>query len=67
MKNNTKFIIIIILGIVFLYFTKNKYSDYSLKKSISACMIAQKKKSSNMTKIEAENFCKSEINKKINK
>tara|TARA_B100000427_G_C15513618_1_gene597249 strand:- start:1850 stop:2053 length:204 start_codon:yes stop_codon:yes gene_type:complete len=67
MKNNTKLILIIIIGITFLYLTKGKYSEYSLKKSISACMIAQKQKSSNMTKLEAEKFCKSEIKKKINR
>ena len=66
MKKNIKFIIFIILGIIALYFTKNKYEDHSLNKSIMACAIAQKNKSSEMTKEEAEKFCKEEIYKKIN-
>ena len=38
-----------------------------MNKSILACEIAQKNKSSDMTKAEAEKYCKEEINKKINK
>ena len=59
--------IFIILGICALYFTKINYGDHSLSKSILACTIAQKNKSSNMTKVEAEKYCKNEINKKLDK
>tara|TARA_B100001029_G_C14911635_1_gene366865 strand:+ start:509 stop:709 length:201 start_codon:yes stop_codon:yes gene_type:complete len=64
MKKNIKFIIFIILAIIALYLTRN-YGDYSKSKSISACILAQKNKSPNMTKSEAEKYCKEEINKKI--
>ena len=64
MKKNIKFIIFIILAIIALYFTRVNYGDYSKNKSISACVIAQKNKSSKMTKLEAEKYCKEEINKK---
>jgi len=67
MKKNLKFIIFIILGIVALYFTRINYGDHSRNKSILACVIAQKNKSSDMTKAEAEKYCTEEINKKINK
>ncbi len=67
MKKNIKIIIFIILGIIALYFTRIKYEDHGLKKSIMACVIAQKNKSSNMTKEQAEKYCKEEIYKKIKK
>jgi len=67
MKKNIKFIIFIILAIIALYFTRVNYGDHSINKSIMACVIAQKNKSKEMTQMEAEKFCKKEINKKIGK
>jgi len=63
MKKNIKFIIFIILAIIALYFTRVNYGDYSKSKSISACVIAQIKKSENISRTEAEKYCKKEINK----
>jgi len=67
MKKNIKFIIFIILGIIALYFTKINYGYHSKNKSILACVIAQKNKSKDMTKVEAEKYCEDEINKNIGK
>ncbi len=67
MKKNIKFIIFIIIAIIALYFTRVQYGDHSRNKSILACVIAQKNKSKNMTKVEAEKYCKDEINKKTGK
>ena len=67
MKKNIKFIIFIILGIIALYFTRVNYGDHSKNKSIMACVIAQKNKSKDMTKVEAEKNCEDEINKKLGK
>ena len=67
MKKNIKFIIFIILGIIALYFTRINYGDHGMNKSIMACVIAQKNKSKDMTKAEAEKYCKDEINKNIGK
>ncbi len=67
MKKNIKFIIFIIIAIIALYFSKVEYEDHGLNKSILACVIAQKNKSSEMTKEEAEKFCKKEIYKKLKK
>ena len=53
MNKNIKFIIFIILAIIALYFTRVNYGDHGLKKSIMACVIAQKNKSKNMSKEEA--------------
>ena len=66
-KSNLKIIIFITIAIIALYFTNNKYGNFSKSKSIKACIIAQKNKSKNMTKDEAEKYCKEEINKKFNK
>jgi len=66
MKKNIKFIIFIILGIIALYFTKINYGDQSKKKSILACVIAQKKLK-NISNDEAKKFCEKEINRKLNK
>ena len=67
MKKNIKFIIFIILGIIALYFTRVNYGDHGKNKSIMACVIAQKNISKEMTKSEAEKYCKDEINKRIGK
>ncbi len=67
MKKNIKFIIFIILGIIALYFTRVNYGGHGINKSIMACMTAQKNKSKDMTKAEAEKFCKERVNKKISK
>ena len=66
MKKNIKFIIFIIIAIIALYFTRVNYGDYSLKKTISACTIAQKQKTKEITNKEAREICEKEI-KKINK
>ena len=63
MKKNIKIIIFLIIAILALYFTKSNYSDYTLEKSISACVIAQKQKSKNMSAKEMKEFCEKEINK----
>jgi hypothetical protein len=67
MKKNIKFIIFILLGIIALYFTRVNYGDHGINKSIMACVIAQKNKSVDMTKTEAEKYCKEEISKRIGK
>lgn len=67
MKNNTKIIAIILIGTIMLYFSKNIYNDHVLNKSIAACVIAHKHKVKNMTREEAEKYCKQEINKNIKK
>ena len=64
MKKNIKLIIFVILAIIALYFTRVNYGDHGMNKSIMACIIAQQNKSKEMTKLEAEKFCKEEISKK---
>ena len=56
-------IIFIIIAIIALYFTRVNYGDYSLKKTISACTIAQKQKSKEITNKEAREICEKKIKK----
>jgi len=67
MKKNIKFIVFIIIAIIALYFTRINYGDHSKNKSIMACVIAQKNKFKDMTKAEAEKYCKDKINNRIGK
>ena len=67
MKKNLKFIVFIIIAVLALYFTRINYSDHSKNKSIQACMIAQKNKSSKISADEAKKYCEEEISKKIDK
>ena len=46
-----------------MYLATAKYGDYGLHKSISACIIAQKKILPNMTPEEAKLICEKEIKK----
>ena len=65
MKSNIKTIAFVIFCAILLYFTKVKYDDHNINKSILACVIAQKNKSINMTPEEAKIYCEKEIKKKI--
>ena len=58
MKTNLIALLLIILGIAALYLTRVSYSDQSLKKSISACVIVQMKKSEKQTLKMSNNFAK---------
>ena len=53
----------LVIASVILYLATTKYGDYGLHKSISACIIAQKKISPNMTPEEAKLICEKEIKK----
>ena len=45
MKNKTKNIILLIVGIMFLLITKTMFKEHNLKKTISACIVAKKQTS----------------------
>ena len=46
---NYKFILFIIVASLMLYLSQVSYKDFSLNKSISACIIAQMKKNNQLT------------------
>ena len=63
MKKNLSVILFIVLAIIALYLSRITYGGHSLKKSISACIIAQVKKNENLTYEVAKNYCEKEIKK----
>ena len=65
MKNNIKMIVIILIGIIALYFFRFSNSDYNLNKTISACIVAQKQTSKSFDLNEAKKYCEEEIKKRI--
>jgi len=64
-KYNFLKFIIILLGIiaVYFYFFKEKFSEYNLKKSISACVVAQKRTSETFNLEESKKYCEKEVKK----
>ena len=63
MKNKTKNIILLIVGIVFLLITKTMFKEHNLKKTISACIVAQKQTSESFDPEKAKKMCEKRIQK----
>ena len=64
MKNNIKSILFIIVAILALWFIRHQYGDYNIKKTISACIVAQKQTSEKFDPKEAKEYCEKQIKKK---
>ena len=65
-SNNIRIIVIIVLGAIALFiFGLN--SDYNIKKSVSACIVAQKKILESFDPKKAKKFCEKEVRKLIKK
>ena len=67
MNKHYKSIIFILVAICLLYFARNQYSSFNLKKSVQACVIAQKKSNQDITPDEARKICEEHVAKKIKK
>ena len=66
--NKDKYLYILVgLLIVTLYLTTKSYRNFSLDKSISACVYAQIKKNPDMKSKDAKLYCENEIKVKKNK
>ena len=62
LKNNLIKYTIILTGIIAIfYFLKTSFSEYNIKKSISACVVAKKRVSESFDLEEAKKFCEKEI------
>ncbi len=63
-KNFLKFIIILV-GVItaYFYFFKDKFSEYNLEKSISACVVAQKRTSETFDLEKSKKYCEEEVRK----
>ena len=63
--NFFKFIVILSVAIaIYFYFFKEKFSDYNLEKSISACVVAQKKTTESFNLEKSKKYCKEKVKKK---
>ena len=65
-KYNFLKFIIILLGViaVYFYFFKDKFGEYNLKKSISACVVFQKRASETFDLEKSKKYCEDQIRKK---
>ena len=61
MYKNYKLILFLGAAIIFLIMSASKYEEFSLKKSISACVIAKSKLKKDMSPQEARKVCEIEI------
>ena len=61
MYRNYKLILFLGAALIFLYMSVGKYEEFSLKKSISACVLAKSKLKKDMSPQEARKVCEVEI------
>ena len=61
MYKNYKLFLFLGAAIIFLYFSVGKYEEFSLQKSISACVIAKSKLMKKTEPEEARKICETEI------
>ena len=63
-KSLLKFIVAMVgIVIVYIYFFKEKFSEYNLEKSISACVVAQKRTSETFDLEKSKKYCEEEVRK----
>ena len=63
MKNKISKFIFILIGIFVIYFLRTNFSEYNLKKTVSACVLAQKQTSKSFDVQKAKQFCEKSIMK----
>ena len=63
MKNKTKNIILLIVGIMFLLITKTMFKEHNLKKIISACIVAERQTSESFDPEKAKKMCEKRMQK----
>ena len=61
MSKNYKLFLFLGAAIIFLYFSVGKYEQFSLQKSISACVIAKSKLMKETEPEQARKICEKEI------
>ena len=63
MKNKIFTVILILVTIIIIYFQRINFSEYTLKKTISSCVIGQKRTSISFDIEKAKKFCEEKIRK----
>ena len=61
MYKNYKLLLFFGAAIIFLYFSVGKYEEFSLQKSVSACVIAKSKLMKETEPEQARKICEKEI------
>ena len=64
MYKNYKLLLFLGAAIIFLYLSVGKYEEFSLQKSVSACVLAKSKIKKDMSPQEARKLCEIEIKQK---
>ena len=63
MKNKILTVILILVTIISIYFLRTNFSEHTLKKVISSCVIGQKRTSISFDLEKAKKFCEEKIRK----
>ena len=63
MKNIILKLILILFVILVIYFLRTNFSEYNMKKTISACVLAQKGTSESFDLEKATKYCEEKIRK----
>ena len=61
MKSRTKNIFLLIVGIIFLLLSRTMFKEHNLKKTISACIMAQKQTAETFDSKKAKKICEEKI------
>ena len=59
-------VLFIIISVILLYFARNSFKEFNLKKTVSACILAKKQTSQNFDKDIVKKKCEEEVQKSIN-
>tara|TARA_B100000029_G_scaffold123855_1_gene117329 strand:- start:366 stop:572 length:207 start_codon:yes stop_codon:yes gene_type:complete len=62
-KKNILKLIFILIGIILIYFAKTNFTEYNLEKSISACVVAQKRTSETFDLEKSKKYCEEKVTK----
>ena len=63
MKINFKFLFFALIVIITIYFLRANFSEYNIKKTVSACILAKKQTSKSFDLEKVKKFCEESIRK----
>ena len=63
MKDKISKLIIILFGVIIIYFAKTEFSEHNLKKSISACLVVQKRILESFNLEKSKKYCEERVRK----
>ena len=63
MKNKISKFVFILVIILVIYFLRTNFSEYNLKRTVSACILAQKQTTKSFDLQKAKKFCEETIMK----